>query len=133
MKHFDCQKVLNYNLSKYAETKGLNIAYPNIQYEPKADETWLKLFYLPSISEDETFGKNRERVRGIMQLDIYSPRNTGTMESYKIQSELQDIFAKNSTVVSDDGVVRITDFDVTAMEEDDWFRLMCEIYYTSFN
>lgn len=133
MNHYDCQKVLNFNLSEYAKSKGLNIAYPNISYEPKVDETWLKLFYLPSVSEDETFGKNSERIRGIMQVDIFIPRNTGTMKAYAIQTDLQDIFGKHSTVCSNNGIVRITDFDVTAMEEDDWFRLMCEIYYTSFN
>ena len=133
MKHFECQKVLNRKLSEFAKSKKIDIAYPNIEYEPNIKKTWLKLFYLPTYAENIFFGKNREQIHGIMQVDIYTPRDSGTEKAYKLAEELQDVFGVNSVVTSEDGFVRIIDFDLTSMQENDWFRVMCEIHYTSFN
>ena len=133
MTHFECQMALNEKLDEYAKSKKIKIAYPNVNFKPDVARPWFKLFYLPTTSTDIGFGKNNERIKGIMQVDIFIPRGRGTWDGYKYAEELQNVFGINTAIHTENGVVRITEFNLDSFQEDDWFRIMVEIHYTSFN
>lgn len=131
---FDLQKVLTYHLVQYAEDKSLDLALPNVVFEPTIGNTFLNLSFLDSASSDTVLAKGYKRINGIMQIDINVPKDEGTYNLYDIAKDLKEIFEINGILRYKDNLVHLQDVYLSGEDiSDSWYTKFLTIEYGEFN
>ena len=77
----DVQTALDARLASLSG--GLDIAFPNIPYEPAANETYLRASFLPAEVVQAALGASgKDRIEGIYQVDVFTVAKRGTNLTY---------------------------------------------------
>lgn len=79
-------------LSQYAATKNIRVAYENVQFTPKTNETYLVSHLMPTSTDSKTLKGDHKRFLGVYQITIVTPSGTATAKADEIASDLQGIF-----------------------------------------
>jgi hypothetical protein len=111
----------------------VDIAWPNVKYEPTLNNPFVRPTLLPSKSEAYTLNDGNKH-HGIYQVDIYVPNNKGIKTMYSIADDIKDYFTDNKRLTSDDTTVFITAVGIGKSERQDaWYTTYVEIQYLSYN
>lgn len=120
---------------------GLPTAYPNMgavdEYSnpvQPAGEPWARVSILPSRPVVATLGPGgKDEFNGVMQVDLFYPRNTGSGEANAKADEIITTFKAGTThaagavTVHSDGAGR-----VRAVDLPDWYQTIIEIAFHSW-
>ena len=79
-------------VSQYAATKGIRVAFDNIQFTPQTNETYLVSHLMPASTDSRTLEGDHKRFLGVYQITIVTPSGTATANADVIASELQATF-----------------------------------------
>lgn len=79
-------------LKQYADTKGIRVAYDNVQFTPKTNEVYLVSHLLPSSTATETMSGDHKRFLGVYQITVVTPSGAATARADEIATDLQEIF-----------------------------------------
>ena len=82
---------------------GYPTAFPNQDFDPAGNDTYIKVSYLEARSETDTFGG--DRIPSILQIDRFAKSGTGNRDS--IIQDVLDAFPKNTKLTSVDASVRV--------------------------
>lgn len=128
---YKAQRLLDSHLSTF--TPATDIAYPNVQYTPKADTAHIRPTVMPAFLEDATIDRTGYRRQELVyQIDIYTPLNKGTLEAQGLAEAMVSLFARNTVLEDTETKIRVdrTTVDFTMREEDFW-RTMISVYISS--
>lgn len=96
MSHARAKNLFQSALSQYAEREGIGIAYDNVKFQPKANETYLEVHLIPVDTDCTTLSGDGERLIGLYQVKIVVGSGTSTAKSDKIAEDLKrDVFKLN--------------------------------------
>jgi hypothetical protein len=70
----------------------LNIAFEGVEYEPGADETYLRAFTLPAGTDTQTLEGTDRVYTGVFQISIVSPAGNGTGDAEGLVDDLDELF-----------------------------------------
>lgn len=93
MSHARVRNLFQTALKTYANGKGIRVAFDNVQFTPKANETYLVSHLLPADTSSNTLSGDHERILGIYQIVVITPSGSATNSSDTIISELKQIFS----------------------------------------
>lgn len=90
MSHLLCQQIFEARLSVWAAARvpALRIAYENATFEPRAGETYLRAFTLPSATDSQDLRGLHREYQGIFQVNVIGPIGKGSGFLKQIVSEL---------------------------------------------
>lgn len=122
---------------------GVPIAWQNYPpVEPDTGEivadltgrTWCRVTVLPARPTVATMGiEGKDQIDGIMQVDIFSPRNTGTADAHEKADTIAAAFFAGSTHSKDDVDVHVDYCGRTGSTENpDNYRTIIEIGFHSW-
>lgn len=125
-----------------ASATGLPTAYPNKgvtdpvtgdPYKP-SDETWLRVTILNMDDTVLTLGSGgKNRISGILQIDVFVPRNSGDIAVYDTMDDLTAVFQSGAELDYNGQVVRINSAsDRAAQDESDWYRRIIDVDFYAY-
>jgi hypothetical protein len=105
----DIQAALDTRLSSYSG--GYEIAWPNTNFEPEANQTFLSPTFIPADTVQAGLGENgKDNTQGLYQIDVVYPAGSGRST---IPDGLADHF-KRGTILSYNGLnVRIRSVSIS--------------------
>lgn len=114
----------------------LPVAWPGLDFEPPADQKYLRVTYLPNVTTSFLLGENEPKEHiGQLQIDVMWPQGAGTSQPTEIAGAIIQRF-KDGTTIENEGV-RI---DVSSqpdpgpyLESPPNLQLPVTINYQSFN
>lgn len=86
------RNIFQTKIASYAATKSIRVAYDNLQFVPKANETYLACHLIPSVTKTETLSGDHKAFIGIFQITIVVGSGKATSLSDEIAEELQNEF-----------------------------------------
>lgn len=92
MSHAKVRNIFQTAVRNYATTKGLRVAYDNVQFTPKVDEIYLAVHLLPSSTKALTLDADIEGFNGIFQITIVGVAGKATNPTDVIAQELKEEF-----------------------------------------
>lgn len=129
----DIEKALNSRMVEYTGAYPIDVAYPNVSYDPNEGTSYLQVDYLHGETSQVELGtESADRGVGILQITINTESSLGTATASTIITQLKEYF-KRGTVASYNGLnVRITQFYIGASNSDgDWYREIVSIVFRS--
>lgn len=115
-------------------TGGWPIAYPNLPYEPTVGTDYLRLSFIPALTEQADLGTNGRNVNlGIAQIDVFNAGQDGWSEAFDKADAIAEHF-KRGTKLSNGGVtVTIEQVEIAApLNIDGWYQLPVSINYRAY-
>lgn len=131
MTEFDIETALEVALNEVAESLGIDVSFPNIEYDPRQGDPYIRPVLVPVTQASVGIGTNtRNRHTGYYQLEVRVP-------PFETKGPLQNIVDslavkfKRGSVISHGGVnVRVLRFRVSSyFEEPDWFIQFIRVEY----
>jgi len=120
---------------------GLPTAYPNFgavdavgNSVTPSGEPWARITVLPSRPSVATMGSGgRDEISGILQIDLFYPRNTGAGAVNAKADQITAVFAAGTTH-SAGGIDVISNGAgrVRSIELDDWYQVIVEVQFTAW-
>ena len=95
MSHDDIKKIYETLLNQWSNGR-YRIAYNNVKFTPKADETYIKSDILPSVTRSLTLSGDHTMYAGMYQITVVCPLNTSTKICNDIYKELKSVFEINT-------------------------------------
>ena len=86
------QQTLTKALSDLCILENIAVVYPNQAYEVTVGTPYLQQWFIEGDSTDTVLEEGYERIRGIMQIDINIPADTGESQIFSIYDKLKLIF-----------------------------------------
>lgn len=117
-------------INTFAQTKAIPLAKENILFQvPSTTTLYLRATLLPSRDINTTQCYNTEIKRGVFQIDIVSPTDTGTLIVANLIEEIKALYPQGQRI----GGVRITQpiGETGGVAEKDRFFTTLSIYYSS--
>ncbi|SET28198.1 phage tail terminator-like protein [Thorsellia anophelis] len=93
----EINNLIRSKLAHYADTKGLQIAYPNLSFDSKS-ETHLELHIMPATTTSIDVAGGMRTYKGVCQININTQAGTGESKVLEIANELIQLFDFNSTL-----------------------------------
>ena len=116
------------------------VAYPNFDFETPKNEMFVVFSLVDRGTTRESLGSTYlKKMRGTLQLDIYSPADTGTAPSRIIAGRLEEIYDSLTLMTSDGELINFytpsaaplaTNVQRAANLDDNWSRYVVECPYT---
>ncbi len=115
------------------ESNILQIAWPNVKYNPSVNQIFLRPSLIPGSTELYTLN-NQHKYMGIYQIDIYIPLDRGTQELNNYADQILELFDADKTLVADGTTVFIQDISPIRMQrEENHFSGGIEIKYLCYS
>ena len=92
MSHARVRNLFQTALAAYAATKGIRVAFDNVQFTPTTNETYLVSHLMPASTNSRTLSGDHKAFVGVYQITIVSPSGRATSKSDEISAELQQEF-----------------------------------------
>jgi hypothetical protein len=92
MSHQLIRRIYEQRLLTWATARNLNIAFEGVEYEPAADETYLRVFSLPAGTNTQTLEGTDRIYTGVFQISIVSPAGNGTGDAEGLVDDLDELF-----------------------------------------
>lgn len=92
MSHLNVRLAFQQRLAVWATGKGLRVAYEGVEFEPAADETYLRAFVLPASTQTLTLEGIDRVYTGIFQVSVIAPSGRGTGDAEGLADELDSVF-----------------------------------------
>ena len=110
---------------------GLDIAFPNIPYEPAANETYLRASFLPAEVVQAALGASgKDRMDGIYQVDVFTVAGTGRTN---IPDTIADHFKRGTNLTHNTNTVRIINVSINpVIISGSWQQVPVQIDFYSF-
>jgi len=127
----DVEKALGARMAEYKVVYPIDVAYPDVSYNPTVDTSYLKIDYLHGETSQVELGtESDDRAVGIYQITVNTEDNKGSAEVSKLITQLKEYF-KRGTVASHSGLnVRVTGFNLGSYSsEGDWYREIINVVY----
>lgn len=106
-----------------------NVSLPNVYFEEPSDKRFFRLSFLPSVPEDiGMYNVNQQRITGVFQIDICTPKGKGEDESDAKFENICKLFLEGSSF---DGVDIEKVYKATTDEEDNLFRTVVRVNFSS--
>jgi hypothetical protein len=97
------RNILNTKMSEI-DLAGVTIAWENVPFTPKPNETHLRISYLPGTTRAAANHKNAmDFESGLYQIDVYVPQNLGTALADQITSDIRHHFYRGLRLESPAG------------------------------
>lgn len=114
------------------ESNILQIAWPNVNYNPTVTQIFLRPSLIPGSTELYTLA-NQHKYIGIYQIDIYVPLNRGTHTLNDYADQILDLFNADKTLVANGTTVFIQAITPLRMQrEENHFSGGIEISYICY-
>lgn len=101
MSHDDIKKIYEILLERWSSGR-YRIAYNNVKFTPKGNETYIKSNILPSVTRSLALSGDHTMYSGMYQITVVCPLNTSTKICNDIYKELKDVFVINERNTLDD-------------------------------
>lgn len=92
MSHARVRNLFQTALKTYADGKGIRVAFDNVQFTPRANETYLVSHLLPADTSSNTLSGDHERILGLYQITIVTASGSATKASDDVAQELKQEF-----------------------------------------
>jgi hypothetical protein len=86
------RNLLATEVNTFATTNNLSVVYPNIDSQFGVSDEYLEFILLFS-TPDNKFLVGGDRILGVLQINIYTPKSIGDGRNYEIVDLLEDYFA----------------------------------------
>lgn len=83
-----------------ARSPALRVRYENVPFTPATGETYLHATQLPADTESDDLAGAHRAYRGVFQVSVYAPINTGSGAAAAIADELAALFVHNARLTS---------------------------------
>jgi hypothetical protein len=125
----DVQTALDARLASLSG--GLDIAFPNIPYEPAANETYLRASFLPAEVVQAALGASgKDRIEGIYQVDVFTVAGTGRTN---IPDTIADHFKRGTNLTYNNNTVRIINVSINpVIISGSWQQVPVQIDFYSY-
>ena len=113
---------------------GYPTKWPNAPFRVPNDAPWLRATIIDMNDSVRTLGSGgRNRIDGLLQLDVFVPKNSGDVVLMGIVDQLGAIFQSGKELTHNGQVVRINSAsNREGMDEETWYRRIIEVDFYSF-
>lgn len=117
-----------------ASATGLPTAWPNAPFTVPNNAPWLRVTILNMDDVVLTLGSGgKNRISGILQIDVFVPRNSGDIKIYDTMDDLTAVFQSGAELDYNGQVVRINSAsDRAAQDESDWYRRIIDVDFYAY-
>jgi len=125
----DVQSALDARLASMSGS--LDIAFPNIPYEPAANESYLRANFLPADVVQAALGASgKDRIDGVYQVDVFTVAGTGRTN---IPDTIADHFKRGTNLTYNSNTVRIINVSINpAIISGSWQAVPVSINFYSY-
>lgn len=115
-------------------TGGWPIAYPNLAYEPTTGTDYLRLSFIPALTEQADLGTNGLNSNiGIAQVDVFSAGQDGWSEAFDKADDIAEHFKRGTKLTNGGIVVTIQSVELgPPLNEGGWYQLPISINYRAY-
>lgn len=100
---------LRSHLIAFAEPRAIPIAFTNKTFTPPADGKFLRESFIPNGTfRPEISDESRPVWRGLYQVDVMWPQNSGETAARTLAADIATHFAPANRLVADTSIVRVT-------------------------
>lgn len=92
MSHARVRNLFQTALAAYAATKGIRVAFDNVQFTPTTNETYLVSHLMPASTNSRTLSGDHKAFVGVYQVSVVTPSGKATNTSDEVLKELQNLF-----------------------------------------
>jgi hypothetical protein len=107
MSHRLCRELFESRLAGWAKTKGLRVAYQNVNFQPNSGETYLTATLLPALTDSLTLSGDHREYTGIFQVSVVTPAGKGAGAGEALADELSALYPLNDRLSKGAFVVQI--------------------------
>ncbi|MEJ8571228.1 DUF4128 domain-containing protein [Microbaculum marinum] len=110
----------------------LPIAWPNVDFDPPSEATWLRATWLPAETAPATLGEGGEnRHSGLFQVDVFVPLEIGHIVPTEYAGAIARAFKRGSDFTSDGVTVRVVTPPsvLTGYKQPPWYGVPVRIRY----
>jgi len=115
---------------------GWDIAWPNLEYEPVVGTSYLRLSFLPALTEQADLGTaGMNNNLGIAQIDIFdeTENHEGWGVIYEKADQIAEHFRRGTKLVNGGITVTIESVDIGPMfNEGGWLQMPVSVNYRSY-
>lgn len=125
--------VIDANLPYPTQYPNLPVQQNGAPHEP-SDEPWVRVTILSMEDGVSTLGAGgRDEVVGVMQIDIFTPKQSGDIKSYEIMQEIRAIFERGKVLQDNGQYVRIISAGSRqGQDETNWHSQIINIEFNSY-
>lgn len=130
---YEIETALNNQLNNYITAYPIDLAMPNVEYNPEVGTDYLKVDFLPGEPTQNGIGTcSQNRIFGVYQITINTKINQGKYNANIIYKQLKEFFARGTAINYDTIGVRITKIYLGGyLEESPWYRQVVNIQFRS--
>lgn len=106
------RRIYESRIQQYIDQKGYGVAFQNVPFQPPtiaADNpeagVYLRVYVLPARTTSEDLEGRHRCYRGVVQIDVVTPRNIGPGLAGRLAAELDDLFQVNLRLTDANGFV----------------------------
>lgn len=92
MSHSKIRLLYQARLGAWAIDQGLRVTYQNVQFDPEADETYLRAFLLPAGTDSNTLAGDQKIYTGMFQVSIVTPSGSGPTLADDLADDIAELF-----------------------------------------
>lgn len=125
--------VIDTNIAYPIQWPNLPVQLSGVPYEP-SNEPWVRVTILSMEDGVSTLGAGgRDQVEGAMQIDVFTPKESGDIKSYQIMQEIRAIFERGKVLTHNGQHVRITSAGSRqGTDEPNWYSQIINVEFTSY-
>lgn len=98
MNNLMIRKALDKRLEQLASAIGVNVAWENVDFTPPATGIYMEADFLPASNEDFTIQGTATIRRGVYQVTVVYPVNSGSQAAELLASKIVDGFPNNYAI-----------------------------------
>jgi len=91
------------HVQTYADANPIQVSWPNVDFDPPTDETYLDVAYIPNSANAITLQYQDEEYLAFLQITIVAQAGGGTIKPHDVLGQVADHF-KAGTDLFEDGV-----------------------------
>jgi len=118
-------------LNAFATAASITIVYRNTKYTPVEGTSYIEEYILPNVPTQDGIGTQaRNRYRGILQLTVVTPEDTGKADFNTLYNTLGSYFKRGVPVIHNGTTIQIERVAVGDDRGDSpWYKRNIDIYY----
>lgn len=98
MNNYMIHKALDKKLEQVAKLAGVPVAWENVPFTPPSSGVYLEADYLPADNEDFTIQGTATMRRGVYQVTIVYPIDSGSQAAEKLAAAIVEAFPNNLAI-----------------------------------